>query len=420
VWKRRLAIKRPSTVDIYHGLVLAAAVTNAAVLGANLRALRRFRLDAFHASPRPAESWPLVSVLVPARNEAATIEHCVRSLLAQDYPNIEILVLDDGSTDGTYEIVERLRREDSAGRLRVLHGKDLPPGWMGKCHACQQLADHARGDYLLFIDADTEHATQAVSAAVGAVEELGAAFITAQPRQMAVTLGERLFQPLLTYDVLTLLPVELVGRIAAPIVSAGSGQFMLFRRGAYDEIGGHAAIRAEVLEDMEIVRVVKAKGYRAMWLDAGTAVRCRMYRSFGQLWQGYSKNFYACYGANPGVAALMLGAWAAINMMPPVLVGVGLARRAPRSQVILPALTWGLTTAMRLALAKRVRAQRSDWYSAFLHPVAAILQVALTVNSARWSLTGRTSWKGRVYPSHPSAGRKPRAGSKPRTGAPAR
>lgn len=411
MWKWPHAFKRPGAVDIYDGLVLAAAVFNATMLTANLRALRRFRLDAFHAEPREAGNWPLVSVLVPARNEAATIERCVRTLLAQDYPNLEILVLDDGSTDGTCEIVERLRREDPAGRLRLLRGKDLPAGWMGKCHACQQLADASRGDYLLFVDADTEHAPQAVGAAVGAVEELGAAFITAQPRQVAVTLGERLFQPLLTYDVLTLLPVALVGRIAAPILSAGSGQFMLFRRGAYYEIGGHAAVRGEVLEDMEIVRVVKTHGYRAMWLDAGTAVRCRMYRSFGQLWQGYSKNFYACYGAHPGLAALGLGAWMAINVMPPVMVGTAVARRAPRAQVVLPALTWGLTTAMRLVLAKRVRAQRSDWVSAFLHPVAAVLQVALTVNSARWSLTGRTSWKGRVYPSPRTTASRPRAGA---------
>src|SRR5579863_174635 len=124
VWKRRLSIKKPSAGDIYNTTVLAAAVFNASVLWANLRALRKYRLDAFHANDRQADSWPLVSVLAPARNEAATIERCVRSLLAQEYPNIEILVLDDGSTDGTYDIVERLRLNDPSGRLHVLHGKD--------------------------------------------------------------------------------------------------------------------------------------------------------------------------------------------------------------------------------------------------------------------------------------------------------
>lgn len=391
-------VKRPDLVDIYHGAVLVAATASALVLSANIDALRRFRLDAFRPTPRKACAWPLVSVLIPARNEAANIERCVRSLLAQDYANLEIRVLDDQSTDETYAIVDRLRREHPKRTLRVLRGKELPEGWMGKCHACQQLADQARGDYLLFTDADTEHAPGAVSGAVAAAEELGAAFVTALPRQEAVTLGERLFQPLLPYDVLSLLPIEWVGKVAAPILSAGSGQFSFFRRTVYDAIGGYAAIHDQVLEDMEIVRLVKAAGYRAIWLDGGRAVRCRMYRSFGDLWRGYSKNLYACYGSSIPLASLGLFCWLAINVLPPVFVGAGLAKRKGRSRIILPAATWGLTTAMRLALTKRVYAQRSDWLAALAHPIAAALQGAMTVNSARWSLTGRgISWKGRVY-----------------------
>jgi chlorobactene glucosyltransferase len=397
--KRWPSARRPDLLDMYNGAVFAGAVASSLVLAANLRALRRLRLDAFRPTARAACNWPVVSVLVPARNEAANIERCVRSLLAQDYPALEILVLDDGSTDGTYEIVEQVWAEDTSGRLRLIRGGDLPKGWMGKCYACQQLADQAQGDYLLFTDADTVHAPGAVAGAVAAAEQLDAALVTALPRQEARSFIERLFQPMLAYDVLTLLPIELVGRVAAPIVSAGNGQFLCFRRDAYDAIGGHAAVYDRVLEDMEIVRRLKAAKYRAVWLDGGKAVRCRMYRSFGDLWKGYSKNLFACYGSSVALTALGLSAWLSINALPPMLVGVGVARRAPRSHKVLPAATWALTIAMRLALARRVRAQSSDWLAAFFHPFAALLQAIMTLNSVRWSLTGRgISWKGRVYP----------------------
>jgi chlorobactene glucosyltransferase len=179
---------------------------------------------------------PKVSILVPARNEEANIEACIRSLLAQNYPDFEVLVLDDESEDRTFSLVAELSGADS--QLRVFRGKPLPEGWLGKSWACAQLAGFARGKLLLFTDADTVHEPDTAASAVAALQSERADLLAVWPRLMAESLGEKLLVPLIPWSVFSILSLAVAHRLRFPALSAAIGQYLLFRRAAYFDIGG--------------------------------------------------------------------------------------------------------------------------------------------------------------------------------------
>jgi chlorobactene glucosyltransferase len=239
-----------------------------------------------------------VSILVPARNEEHCIEACVRSLLAQDYPSLEVLVLDDQGTDTTARIVQRLIGElppDQSGRLQLLRGEALPTGWIGKSFACSQLALHAKGELLYFTDADTVHAPGTVRAVVDEMHHHQVQLLSAHPEYVFGSLGERLMVPLLNFSMLILLPLALVPRRPEPALSNGNGQLMCFQRSAYEQIGGHISVKDSLIEDVMLARLCKAAGHRMIFVDASTLVCCRMYRSFAEVVAGFSKNNFAVY-----------------------------------------------------------------------------------------------------------------------------
>lgn len=387
---------------LYEIIITGIVAILALNLGLSLVALRP--LDGFTPAPRPAHAWPRVSVLIPARDEAQRIGPCVASLLAQEYPNLEILVLDDESQDDTARIVDEAAMHDPRGRVRLLHGAALPAGWLGKCHACAQLAAVASGDYLLFTDADTLHGPTSIASALAAAEQRHLGLVSVLPRQRAQTWAETLLLPLLPFNILTLLPVGLVRRRPNPSLSAGIGQFLFFRRSAYLATGGHAAVRDRVLDDVELARRVKAAGWQEDLLDGGRAVTCRMYDSFGAIWRGFSKNLYDFYGRAPVFTILAVLVQLALYGAPLPLALLAALLRQPPALVALPLAAYALALGMRLALAARVGAAGTDlrrpagWLSALLHPVGVALQCAVTLNAMRWGLTGRMAWKGRAYP----------------------
>ena len=190
------------------------------------------RLEEFTALPRV----PRVSILVPARNEARVIERCVASLLAQDYPDFDVLVLDDGSTDGTGEILRRLAAAD--GRLRVLEGKFLPAGWLGKHWACQQLLEHADGEYVLYADADTWHHPAAVRNGVAGMLAWNLDLLSAIPHEVMDTFGELLTVPMAVWSFFALLPMWLAFHTRTPLLASAIGQYMMFRTSSLKKIGG--------------------------------------------------------------------------------------------------------------------------------------------------------------------------------------
>ncbi len=325
-------------------------------------------------APRPASGR--VSALVPARDEEATIEACVRSLLAE--PVDEVLVLDDGSTDGTVAVLAKLAAEEP--RLRVLTGAPLPAGWVGKVHACHQLSLAATGDDLLFVDADT----RLLPGAVAALRGTPGAAVTAFPRQVVETTGEALVVSLLHLTYLSWLPLALIPRTRAPSVLAANGQVLLVRRGALADVGGFAAVRDAVVDDMALCRRFKERGHAVWFLPGEALATCRMYPSGAAAWRGFGKNLAPGLGSQAKVVGV--GALYAIAFVAPWLAwpwaplpaAIGMAANLVQRALL----------AARFGLPAR---------TVPLHLPSALAFLGILATSARWTAAGTLPWRGRTY-----------------------
>lgn len=236
----------------------------------------------------------LVSILVPARNEQESIAKLLDSVSLLDYGNFELIVLDDHSSDRTFEICESYAGRDQ--RFSVVRGQALPQGWLGKNHACHQLAQLAKGSFLLFLDADTTVHRQLLNAAVQRMHNGKLDLLSLFPDQQMESIGEKLVVPLMNYLLLTLLPIRLILKHPMPIFSAASGQFMLFRACCYKKHQFHMAVKADIAEDLSIMKLVKKLACKGQGLLAGGLVTCRMYNGYLQAVTGFSKNFLAPFG----------------------------------------------------------------------------------------------------------------------------
>ena len=257
-----------------------------------IKNLSEFRLlSSYKLTPNSEK--PFVSILVPARNEERNIARCINSLIAQDYENFEIIVLNDNSTDRTEEILDELARTDS--RIKVIKGRPLPHGWVGKNFACHQLSKAAKGEYLFYTDADTWHHKSSLSSGMAAMQEMGADLLTLTPSEKVETLSERMIVPFMHFALMSFLPIKRIYRSRNPLLTFSVGQYMLFRRKAYDAIGGHASIPSEIVEDMELGKRIKKFGFKQLVLDGNRMVYCRMYHSIKEVWQGFSKFLFAVF-----------------------------------------------------------------------------------------------------------------------------
>ncbi len=356
----------------------AGAVAATAHTFVNLHALRTPGDD-------PAPVPERVSVLVPARDEAGRIGTCLASVLDQvSVPDLEILVLDDGSTDGTADVARAAAAGDP--RVRVLTGDTLPPGWLGKPHACDQLGRAATGTVLVFLDADVVLAPHALAATVHLLRGAGLDVASPYPRQLAETWSERLVQPLLQWSWLTLLPLRLAEGSPRPSLTAGNGQLMAVDAQAYRRLGGHRAVRAEVLDDVALVRAVKAAGGRGGVVDGTGLATCRMYEDWPSLREGYTKSAWAAFGS-PAGAAGVLAALGVLYVVPPVaaLRGslVGLAG-------------YGAAVTGRYVVAERTGGRSLP--DSFGHPASVVLLAWLTAESWVRRRRGTLRWKGRPLP----------------------
>lgn len=235
----------------------------------------------------PDDVLPNLSIIVPARNEERQIERCVRSLLATRMPSFEVIVVDDQSNDATPRILEGIAAGEP--RLTVLEGAPLPAGWVGKPWALTQGARIARGEWLLFTDADTEHAPPAAASALQWAIDGGYDVVSLLPDQETVGVAERLFLPTILYAILLGIgPLDDINDPRKPEVALFNGQYVLVSRWAYEGIGGHAAVRGEVAEDLELARLFKRDGrFRTLLIGGNGLVRTRMYRAFGEIWRGF-------------------------------------------------------------------------------------------------------------------------------------
>ncbi len=342
-----------------------------------------------NASPLPKET-PFVSVLIPARDEATVIGETIQKLLAQDYPHYELLLLDDHSTDGTANIAHQAACNDP--RLRSLTGAPLPEGWMGKSWACHQLAQAARGDILVFTDADVSWEPTALSRLVGEMQKRGGDLQTIWPTQITVTWGERLIVPLLAFVIIGYLPLLAVHHISWPVFAAAMGQCLVFRRTAYDAIGGHAAIRASIIDDMALAKAIKRRGLQLRMADSAGLVYCRMYRSWAAVRDGFAKNILA--GHSNSILLLLLS-WAfhwLLFLAPWVWLITGWLG-GPAEWPWQPLCLIGLGVSIRALTAAFSRQRVGD---ALWLPLSVILMARIATRAIEWRVKyGGVHWKGR-------------------------
>jgi len=237
-----------------------------------------------------------VSILIPARNEADNILELLVSIKNQDYTNYEVIVLNDSSTDNTFAIVENFCIANP--QFKVVNGKELPPNWLGKNYACYQLSELASGKYLLFIDADESIKRGLINSLIARMETGNLALLSVFTNQIMKSIGERLTVPLMHFILLNLLPLRLVKLSKNPAFAAASGQCMFFNANQYRENQWHEKVKRQVVEDVEIMKLVKQEKLNAEVLLANGLIYCRMYKNLGESLNGFSKNLLAGFGSN--------------------------------------------------------------------------------------------------------------------------
>ncbi len=335
---------------------------------------------------------PRVSVLVPARNEEHNIEACVISLLEQDYPDFEVIVLNDHSTDNTMSMLARLAGKDS--HLQIIEGRPLPDGWLGKHWACHQLDRAATGELILFVDADTRHTPDMLLDSVSALLAERADLVTAFPREEVVTWGERLLVPVIGWGIFTFIPIRLVQKLRLAALSVTIGQFMLFRRAAYDAVGGYEGVRTEIVDDMVLGRRIISSGLEWRLLDGTRHVSCRMYRGFWEAVGGFSKSLFAVFDYR--ILPYFIG-WLLVGMafLEPVVALVSRWVRTPLTSI---PVEYAATSVVLSIVLWMIAYRRFKFpaYLVFYYPLSLALFIAVVVRSFFQTATGTATWKDRL------------------------
>lgn len=341
-------------IDFLLYLALAYLLLNFVVLLLNKSEVRPL-LPAEQAIDSAFE--PRVSVCIPARNEENVIERAVRSCINQQYGPLEILVLDDNSGDRTGAVLGKLRKEFPE-LLTIIEGRAKPPDWLGKSWACHQLSRKARGEVLFFMDADAWLAPQAVRRTVASMHHYKVGFLTVWPIQKVSTFWERVAIPIVYYGLFTLLPARLVHRPPRWLprrlgsrFAAACGQCMVFRRLVYKQIGGHRAVKNNIVEDVALARQIRQHGCRMRMFHGRGTVTCRMYTSAAAMWNGFRKNFLAIFNDNVPVFAGMAGVNFIVYVLP-WFVFLKTILYGPETQLLLSASAVGLAVGQRLVLAR--------------------------------------------------------------------
>ncbi|PWC76268.1 glycosyltransferase family 2 protein [Azospirillum sp. TSH64] len=355
------------------------------------------------AEPPPGTA---VSILIPARNEEAGIAAAVDAALLSRGVDVEVVVLDDHSTDRTAEIVQAIAARDP--RVRLESAPPLPPGWSGKQHACQMLAGLARYPVLLFQDADVRLSPTAARRVGGALLAGERGLVSGFPREETGTLAEALVIPLIHFLLLGYLPMAAMRRSTDPRFAAACGQLISVRRDAYLKAGGHAAIATSLHDGVTLPRAFRRAGQGTDLFDATGFARCRMYRGWREVWSGFSKNAtegMATPAALPVWTLLLFGG----HVLPWILLGWAALHPLPVPALVLAGLAAGAGLAFRLLLAVRFR---QSVVGALLHPVGVLIMLAIQWTALLRARHGKPSeWRGRAYPAATGSGLGPGDGA---------
>ena len=356
-------------------------------------------------APDPVRARPLVSVIVPARNEEVSLGACLESLVTQTGVRFEIIVVDDGSTDRTRRIAE------SFPSVRVIDAPPLPAGWSGKNNAVAAGAVKARGQWLLFTDADTVHLPGSLSRSLTEAQQNQAALLSYSPQQEVHGIKEQAVMPVIFAELAATYRPSQVSNPRSS-AAAANGQYLLVSREAYDAVGGHAAIAVSLLEDVALARNVKQSGRKIFFRYGADAVRTRMYRSFAQLRDGWTKNLVLLFASPLRLAMLRLLEF--------VLIVASAA-------IALRALSGGRTAVVLVAGAvaivvygfffNRIRRAHFSWIADVLALLGLPLFSYLLLRSVIFYKRGKVGWKGRQYGSPARTGPEPaRHVSRPEAG----
>ena len=340
----------------------------------------------------PANKLPFISVLIPARNEERSIRKCVESLLMQDYPDFEIIVLNDNSEDNTLNILKEI--QITQPKLRVINGSTLEEGWTGKNFACHQLYSQSKGEYVLFSDADTVHFNKSLRNAVTRAVNRNADLYSLIPSMTLETFAEKFIMPGIHFTSFTLLPYYFAENLKSPAFAMGVGPFMLFKRDAYEKIGGHESVKSQIVEDVALAKSIKKHGLKVVVNKGLDILSCRMYHSFSEIWKGFSKNIFPGMNYNSFLLFTVFTVYLLLFFVP----FVGLAISVVAANEL---LMYNFLYQSALVLLMRVLINTSfklGHVSTLLHPVGIFIISMIGFNSWRWNKLGKGSvWKGRTY-----------------------
>lgn len=357
----------------------------------------RIRIDQPIQLPEPS---PAVSVIIPVRDEEKNIRQCLESLLQQDYPHFEVIVVNDRSSDRTSLVVEQFTREDT--RIIMVEGKKLEKGWLGKSHAIHQGVQVAHGEWLLFVDADTWLHPKSLSAAVDYVLRGSVDMLSLYPHFVCMTLWEKVLQPAVGRMILTRGATWLVNsrwRIFR-IFYMAIGQFILIQKSVYKAVGGHEAIRTRVTEDVELAKIVKHAGYTLHFIYGIEVLHTRMYRTFSGLWRGWSRSCYPAMGNNVPQALLestlmfIFATIPHINLpVTAILLGLGFTTKPVLLLFYLGLFQFALNLSTEYIL--RIKLNEYPNYF-FTCPLGGILVQGISIHSLfTYAMGKKVLWKGR-------------------------
>lgn len=376
-------------IGLLHYCVLIIAVLSLLVTLSNLRSLKS--LDASTNRFDNQNRDGPVSVLIPARNEAENIAKCLHALIAQTYRQLEILVLNDRSTDRTAEVIQNIAKSDR--RVRMISGAELPNGWIGKNWACHQLWQEATGESLLFIDADTILSEGVIQAAVTNSRSKNVDLLTMMPQRITNCVIEKLLFPFIAWASFCWMPMKRAHNSQNPHLSATFGQFMLFKREAYQAIGGHSAIRAIPIDDFELGRATKKRGLRWMLFNGANCVQVLPSKGNIDAFMCVSRSVFPAIYSRFSVLTLLSVVLLALGFLPLLTLGTSIMSYPEEKEALLIATTSICTTAIPWFIV--CQKFNHSMLTALLYPVAIALMVIVGYHSMITYSLGITSWKRR-------------------------